>query len=97
MPERLKFKFEGWANKNNYCVRLHFDFDNTHGTVYLHQLFNHPWGFQFIPGANGRVPRRVAAFRARMERAAEMAAPGPDTRRFVDIAYVEGQMEKSQR
>eukprot|EP00965_Chrysotila_dentata_P093543 3090608-Pleurochrysis_carterae.AAC.1 len=47
--------------------------------------------------ASARVPRRAAAFCARMERTAEVAAPCPNTRRLVDIAYVEGQREKLQR
>eukprot|EP00965_Chrysotila_dentata_P006789 222120-Pleurochrysis_carterae.AAC.1 len=73
MPDRLTFKFEGWSNKKDKKVKLLFDYDNTVDTVYLHQLFNTVWDFKFIPGTNGRVPRRSAAHRARTERVAEAA------------------------
>eukprot|EP00965_Chrysotila_dentata_P255155 6212119-Pleurochrysis_carterae.AAC.2 len=99
LPERLCFKFDGWVNKKDKRVRLLFDYDNTMDNVYLHQLFNPPWGFKFIPGTNGRVPRRSAAWRARMDRAAaEAAAAGPPPeRRFVDVKYMHGQSERLQR
>eukprot|EP00965_Chrysotila_dentata_P100018 3304876-Pleurochrysis_carterae.AAC.3 len=55
------------------------------------------WRFTFIPGTNGHVPHCTAAHRTRVARAADVAPPPPDTRRYVDVKCMDGMAEKIQR